>query len=661
MTSETLQHASEVERLCAKADDALGVNNHEAALTFLREAVAKAPGDVNARFKLAWVNHSAGNVDVAIAIYRELAGELPNTAAVFNNLGNALRDAGDLSAASDALHTAVALAPDAAETYANLGSTLLDKGELASAEEALSTAVRLDPDNYVNWFNLANLYQISERLDEAVHGFENAARLNPEFQGAWNNLGNCYRTLGKFRESILAFENAGRLNPDSTDVWSNLGGVLCDAGDIDGAQRNYEKALELDAQNQNALSNLIYLLNYHEDEPTTELLALSETWGRRFASPSPKRALPQRAGENKLRVGYVSGDFRMHSVAYFLEPLLAAHDRARFEVFLYSNTPREDHVTERLRSLSDRFVRIVSMSDADVADSIVADGIDLLIDLSGHTGGNRLSVFGYRPAPVQASWLGYPNTTGVAEIDYRFTDAIADPSGAQALHSEKLQYLPGGFLCFKPDASAPAVTPAPMIGNDYLTFGSFNNVTKITPVVVEAWSGVLNAIPDARLVLKNRLLEDDLIATKYVDAFARHGVDRQRVQVLPRTDSYDGHMKTYGQIDIALDTFPYNGTTTTCEALWMGVPVLVPEGKTHRSRVTQSLLSRVGLEHYVVRDLHELATRANEINENRAELLATRESLRQAMQVSSLCDSERFAREIETLYSEIITSALNPD
>jgi predicted O-linked N-acetylglucosamine transferase (SPINDLY family) len=366
--------------------------------------------------------------------------------------------------------------------------------------------------------------------------------------------------------------------------------------------------------------------------------------------PHPNHPDPER----RLRVGYVSPDFREHSVSAFLDPVIAGHDRRWFEVFCYAEVVRPDDTTARFRGLSDGWCSTLGMTDGAVAGRIRDDGIDILVDLAGHTAGNRLRVFAERPAPVQVTWLGYPNTTGLSAMDYRLSDAVADPAGeADALHSETLVRLANGFLCFAPPADAPEVGETPALATGQVTFGSFNNLAKVTPDVVEAWADILNRIPNSRLVLKSRPLADEKTRERYLEMFGAHGVDPGRVELCSWIASKSGHLGAYERLDIGLDPFPYNGTTTTCEALWMGVPVVTLGGDRHAGRVGASILARVGLAGLVAETKADYVEQAVALAGDLDRLSALRGGLRSRMEKSPLCDAGGFARDIEAAYREM--------
>jgi predicted O-linked N-acetylglucosamine transferase (SPINDLY family) len=349
-----------------------------------------------------------------------------------------------------------------------------------------------------------------------------------------------------------------------------------------------------------------------------------------------------------LRVGYVSPDLYQHSVAFFLEPILAHHDRSRFEPIVYSDTARPDAVTARLRARAAAWHEVRGLSDDQLARRIAASEIDVLIDLAGHTAGNRMGVFARRPAPVQVSYLGYPNTTGLAAIDYRITDATADPPGdADALHTEKLLRLPRCAWCYQPSPLAPPVAPSPAMKNGFVTFGCFNALPKMNDPLLQLWAKLIASVPNARLVLKSPGLKSEAAAAHVRDVLESAGLAADRFDLLPPVHPYAAHLASYETIDIALDTYPYNGTTTTCDALWMGVPVLTRAGRTHVSRVSASLLAAAGLPDWVTPTDDDYLARATRAAADIDALTALRSRLRDRMAASPLCDGQAMARAFE--------------
>ena len=361
-----------------------------------------------------------------------------------------------------------------------------------------------------------------------------------------------------------------------------------------------------------------------------------------------------RSSTRRLKIGYVSPDFRRHSVNYFIEPVLASHNHDNFEVFCYSDVLTPDNVTERLQGYSNQWRDIKGMRDEEVTKLIRQDRIDILLDLAGHSANNRLQVFARKPAPVQVSWIGYPNTTGLSNIDYRIVDSYTDPPGlTDPFCSEKLIRMPESFLCYLPDKGSPDVRDLPAMKTGYVTFGSFNYFPKMSKETVIVWSAILKEVPDSRLIIKTRTLADSGTRQYAMDMFIKNGIASERIDLLAMKTSFEEHLDTYNSIDIALDTFPYNGTTTTCEALWMGVPVVTFAGNVHASRVGNSLLTNTGLYELVANSFEEYISIALNLARNQNNLQTLRESLRDKMSHSPLADAKKFIVNLENCYRKV--------
>ncbi len=615
---------------------------------------------LEARYQLAVLMHNAQRLEEAVKEYRTLIEQQPNLASVFNNLGNALLDLGRRDEAAAMLERAVALEPRFAQGWCNFGNVLHQLGRAEESEQAYRKAIEFDPSIPNFYYNYANLQFHYCQYEPAIANYREAIRRDPNFAGAYNNLGNLLKLLGRLNEALEAFNQAIKVAPSTADAYSNKGNALVGMGEIDEAIRSYRTAVELNPRHVDAYSNLVYALCYPANLPEQQIFAEHREWSRRFEEPilAPRPAARPLAGR-RLRVGYLSGDFRRHSVGFFFEPLLNAHHRDRVELFLYSNAQLEDDVTERMRTRAEHWRTITDISDDAAAKRMREDELDILVDLSGHTDRNRLLILPRRPAPTQVNWLGYPNTTGLTSVDYRFTDEVADPPGAaDELHSEKLWRLPNGFLCYEGYENAPQPAPPPCLEKGHITFGSFNNLTKVNPEVVRAWARILAAIPGSRLMIKTNQLEDYDTRIKMAAQFDAEGIAPDRLRLLARTPGLREHLEVYSQMDIALDTFPYNGTTTTCEALWMGVPVLTLSSDCHRGRVSKSILHRVGLDDLSVSGPDELVAKAVALSQDIDRLKHLRNSLRGQMRESPLCDAEGFATQMEDAFHSMLEGAL---
>jgi len=622
----------------------------EEAVAACRQAIRIRPDSAMAHSNLGAALCDQGKFDEAITACREAIRIAPDLAEAHSILGASLKGSGNLDEAVAACRQAIRIKPGEAGAHCNLGGALRDQNKLDEAIAAFRDAIRIKPDLAIAHGNLANALSEQGRFAEAVPVFRQAIRIDPGFAEAHFNLGNALRDQDKFDEAAAAFRVAIRIKPDLAMAYGGLASALYGQGKFDEAAAVYRQVADLKLDFDEAThSTLLFGLHYSESVSPAALFAAHRAWDERHGRPQPVAHVNDRSIARRLKVGYVSPDFRQHSVAYFLEPLLRGHDRTEVELFCYAEVRSPDAVTERFRRLADRWVSTVGMADAAVAERIRRDGIDILLDLAGHTARNRLPVFVRKPAPIQVTWLGYPGTTGLMAIDYRLVDAVTDPEGADAFASETLVRLPGGFLCYAGPADAPAPGAVPCLAAGSVTFGSFNNPAKLSGATLDAWAALLARMPEARLVLKANALADEATRASCLDNLRMHGVAVERVELhawLPDK----AHLAFYDRIDIALDPFPYNGTTTTCEALWMGVPVVTLRGDRHAGRVGASLLSRLGLTDVIAGSVEEYVEIAVALAGDTARLAGLRDSLRSRMTASDLCDAQVFARNVEAAY-----------
>jgi predicted O-linked N-acetylglucosamine transferase (SPINDLY family) len=569
-------------------------------------------------------------------------------------LGNAFRAQGRTDQAIAHYERALSLKPDYLEAHNNLGLALAAQGRIDQAITHYERALSLNPDYAKAHNNLGLALAAQGRIDQAITHYERALSLNPDDTLAHNNLGNALRARGQTDQAIAHYKRALSLNPDDALAHHNLGSVLMLQGRIDLAFPHYERALSLWPDNVATHHSLLLALNYVSDKDPLTIYAAHLNFARRWEAPLARFIQPHsndRSPERRLRIGYVSSDFRRHSVGYFIEPVLAHHDHDQFEIFCYSNHLQEDEVTGWLKSHTDHWRRLVGLSDEQATNQICTDQIDILIDLNGHMGGNRLLAFARQPAPVQVTWLGYPATTGLSAMDYRITDGFADPIGmTEHLHSEKLVRLPECFSCYRPPPEAPEVSGLPARKNGYVTFGSFNNMAKITPEVMAVWARILQSIPGSHLTLKNPALGENATQQMVQKAFTELGITPERLELLSHDPSPRAHLERYGSIDIGLDPFPYNGATTTCEALWMGVPVVALAGRAHAGRVGVSQLSNLGLTELVGNTTEEYVAIATRLATDLEHLSALRTELRARLAASPLTQAPRFTRNLERAY-----------
>jgi len=655
------------------------------ARTAYERALGLDPTLAEAHHALARLMRAQGDLDDAVSGFRRAVALSPEQAEFRQDLLAALGAAGRHEEAG--AREAVRLAPLDAVAHIRLGGLLLNAGSLEEAETVLRRALDLDPRSALAYNNLACLHKLRGEVAEAIACLRKALDQVPDHPAALANLGFALSATdveANQLEALTLLSRAIALQPEVAEAHCCLGLALQQVGGFEIAEVPYRRAIALHPRYEQAINNLavslahqgrlgevrqlltqalktlpggaqahsthLFFLNYLPDQDRAAVLAEHRAWDARHGggrvTPLPPPAAP-RDPARRLRLGLVSGDLGRHPVAQFLLPLLRHLDPAAVEVHAYSNRAVEDATSAALRALTAGWRRTLGVSDRELARQIRADGIDILLDLAGHTNGNRLAVFAHRPAPLQVSWLGYPNTTGLGAIDYRLTDAVADPEGADAFHTERLVRLPRGFLCYQPPAEAPEITPPPARRAGAVTFGSFNNLTKVTPPAVAVWAAILHRVAGARLVVKSHQLSDAGNRGRLRGLFEAHGIDGARLELVDWRPRPVEHLAALARVDIALDSFPYTGTATTCEALWMGVPVVTWAGDRHAGRVSASLLNQAGLGELVARDAAEYVQLAVALAGDRERLERYRQDLRGRLRASPLCDGAGFARQFE--------------
>lgn len=589
-----------------------------------------------------------GRSEQALAPLEQAARLSPADPEAHKNLASILRQLGLLGQAEAAFAGALALAPEDADTLLGLGDVLCLLHRLGDAEAALRRALGYRPNHAATHVCLGNVLREQRRLDEAAASYRRALELEPDDFEAYGRLGQLLYQQGLLSEAEAVCRRALAARPDEAGLHVDLGRVLRDQGLADRAQACFRHALNLKPDDLEARSSLLFAINYAGTLSAAECLALARDYGAcvtRKAGLGFSSWLWPRPAE-QLRVGLVSGDLREHPVGYFLDSVLPRLDPQRIELVAYATHTEEDDLSIRLKRSFAAWHTLAGLSDQAAADKIRADGIHLLIDLSGHTDRNRLPVFAWRPAPVQASWLGYFATTGVAQIDYLLADEVGVPAERRGDFTEQICYLPETRLCFTPPSTELAPSPLPALTCAHITFGCFQLLPKITDGVLEAWARILAGVPQSRLRLQNRFLADPLMQLRLRERLARFGIDAGRVDMHGPTARAD-YLAAHAQIDMLLDSFPYPGGTTTCEALWMGVPTLTLAGDTLLARQGASLLSAAGLADWVAASTDEYVAKAIAAASDLPRLATLRATLRGRVAASPLFNAERFARNLE--------------
>lgn len=614
-----------------------------------QDVAAKNP--VAVLLKNAIRHHGSGEFAEAEALYREVLARDQRNAQALSRLGALLFQRGQPADAERLLRAAIAARPGLASTHCNLGVILHRQGRTAEAEDMLQRAVALKPDDAVSLGNLGAIQKIRGRIGEAEVTIRRAIAIDPRLADAHSNLGSILMR-DRRDEGLACLDRALAINPNFADAHFNRASLLKEQGLIGESIVAWRQTISLAPQLTEAHSNLLLTMHYSDELAAQEIQAEHRRYNAEYAGmiqpvrrdndndPDPAR---------RLRIGYVSPDFRQHSVAYFIEPALNCHDASMFEVTCYHTHSHKDEVTARLTQLATRWVDCASMSDEDLARMIANDRIDILIDLAGHTGG-RMLTFARKPAPVQATWLGYPASTGLSAMGYRITDANADPPGHDALQSEQLVRLPASYFCYRPADESPLVAPPPVLKRGCTTFGSFNHIAKATGSTIALWAQVLNKVPGSRLLLKAAALADQSVRQRIRDCFSAAGIDAARIDMRGWEQATTAHLTAYGEIDIALDTWPYNGATTTCEALWMGVPVVTLTGERPESRMGASILAAAGCKNWVAADRDQYVAIAARLAAEPGALQALRAAMRETLRGSALLDARGFTRSLETEY-----------
>jgi predicted O-linked N-acetylglucosamine transferase (SPINDLY family) len=632
--------------------------NHELAVELIGKAIAINPREPAYHSNVAEALRQLGKIELAITACERAISLNPNWAEAYSNLGNALLDSRRLDKAAVAYTRALRLNPNLARTRSNLGNVLRDIGNADAAIQECSAAIAIDPNLAEAHCNLANALRDRNRLDEAVASYHRAIAIDPTLSRAHCNLGTALLYQYHFDLAISAYRRAIEIDPKSGLACSNLANAFSELGLLDESLRWHAAAAALCPDDSIIESNRLFTLQHHAGLRPEQVHAEHVRWGNRFALPLRDQGSGFRQHDGpanrRLRVGYVSGDFRQHPVGQFILPLLSSHDPGVVEVFCYSNVAVPDSLTRIATAHAHAWRNIFGLSDDRAAEMIQHDRIDILIDLSQHTAANRLPVFAKRPAPIQVSYLGSAGTTGMPTIDYRLTDRFADPPGlTEQLFTESLWRLPNTAWCFAEPSDCPLVQPPPSSLRSGVTFGCFNRASKLDHRTMQLWAAILRAVPESRLLLKDGAFQSSEAVSRFAACFVEHGIRPDRVGFRGRDSDMATHLKQYSEVDVALDPTHYNGTTTTCEALWMGVPVVTLAGQTHASRVGVSLLSNAGLPEMVACDGAEYVRVATALAADPQRLDELRFSMRDRLRASPLMDATRFARDVEEAYREM--------
>ncbi len=606
---------------------------------------------------LAMVTGQSGQHRRALDLLQQALLRAPENPDIHHNLGETWRVLGEPATADAAYRRAIALRPGHLDSYRGGADLMQEAARRAAAAGDDRTARHCETSAIWYLRGLADVHERAGRFESAEVALRAALAIDLRTAAVHADLGRVLCHQGRAAEAEAELRRSIALAPGVARSFADLGTALIEQGRLDEAITAYEHAgrLGFDSRfvQQGLISARLIAPLYRAASTPADIFAAHRQWGvTMMAAPARADAVtPPFANtaepERRLRIGFMSPDLCYHVVSQFLEPLLEALDSAKVEVFCYAEVAKPDAMSDRLRALVAQWRSTTDLGDRALRHRIQDDQIDVLIDLAGHTVGNRLGALAVKPAPVTASWLGYPSTTGLPTIDWRMTDDLADPPGAEVFHTERLLRLTGGFLCYKAPIDAPAVAPLPALARGHVTFGSFNNLAKVTPETIALWAAVLKAVAGGRLIIKAKGLAGAPARQRVLGEFAEHGIAPDRIELRGFIHGNVAHMAAYSAIDIALDPIPYNGTTTTCEALWMGVPVVTLVGDRHAGRVGLSLLAQLGLTRLAAGDPAAYVAIAAALARDVAVLASLRASLRQRLATSPLCDREGFARRFE--------------
>ena len=614
-----------------------------------RRALELNPDYADAHNNLGALLQQAQRLPEAEASYRRVLELSPDDVEPHYKLGILLVEAKRLPEAEASYRRALELNPDYADAHNNLGALLQQTQRLPEADASYRRALELKPDYAEAHYNLGSLLVKTQCLPEAEASYRRALGLRPDYADAYSSLGYLFQMINRPSDAEASYRRALELKPDYAEAHSNLGGILRDCGKIEEAVTGYRRVLEINPDYADVYCNLLFTLNYHPDMS-------AESIYRVYQEYDALRGIPLRAAwrahnndknpERRLRIGYVSPDFRRHSCHFFLEPLLAHHDKTQVEVYAYAELSKEDDVTTRYKSYVEHWVPTIGMSDEALAERIRSDGIDILVDLAGHTAGNRLLTFARKPAPVSVSWLGYGYTTGLSAIDYYLTDEACAPTGSEGLFAEQPWRIATPAWVYRPTVGMGEVNGLPAQARGYITFGTLTRSVRINHRTIRVWSEILRAVPSSRLVIDSLNFQDPAMQERMAAHFAEHGITRDRLEMGFHSPPWD----VLRGIDIGLDCFPHNSGTTLFETLYMGVPYITLAGRPSVGRLGSSILQGAGHPEWIAENEDDYVAKAVELARDVVRLSRIRSTLREQMEAGPLRDEAGFARKVEEAY-----------
>jgi protein O-GlcNAc transferase len=628
------------------------IGNIDAAVISLKKAITNQPHFAEAYNNLGNSLQEQGNIDEAIESYQEAISIKTDFAEAYSNLGNVLQKQSRLDEAVACYQKSILIKPDQASSYSNIGSALQKQGKLDEAVGNFQKAIAYRPDYAEAFCNLGDTLHEQEKLDKAVASYQKAIALNPGYAEAYNNLGITLKEQVKLDEAIASYHKAIAINPSYVEAHSNLGVSFQEHGKFNEAVASYQKAITIKPDHKEAYSNFLFLISYYSLYSNSETLKYHQFWDKVNGKLGREKSFSHtndKVADKKLKVAYLSPDFKQHPVSNFMRGIIQYHNRDNVQVYCYSNVAAPDSITEEFQKYADIWRESLDLSDFDLAQQIYNDEIDILIDLSGHTNENRLKVFTYKPAPIQTTYLGYCTTTGLQAMDYWLTDPLLTPENTPEESVETVVHLPSCWVCYKPNINPP-ISMSDRGSDKGVVFGSFNHLSKISSAVAMVWSQILFSMPAAKLMLKTKQLISLDEQERISQVFAKFGIERERLILQKDSSSY---LEDYGLVDIVLDPFPRTGGATTADALWMGVPVITLAGQRMIERQGVSLLSAVGKKEWIAESVDEYISKAVELAKNGIRDSEQRLSLHNRVVNSPLCDYNNFVNGLEAAYRKM--------
>ncbi len=616
------------------------------ATTLLQKAITLQSGRADYYSNLGSAQRSLRDLDQAIISFRKALALQPGHLESQFNLALTHLELGDPATAARGFQKILQTKPTFIPAHEMLAQCLMAQGLLSEALACFQKIIKLSPQHSAAYCEIGNIFQAQGKLAEAISAYEQAIAIAPGYAVAHNNLGNTLLKQGKLHAAMAKYQEAIRYNPDLGEAHVNLGWTYKEHGMIEDDVACLRRYLERHPEDHKAHSDMLFSMNYDPAYSPKQLYIAAQAWWQRHAPGNGTVFThPVRPPGQKLRIGFLSPDFREHPVGTFLLPLFKAINPQEASLYCYAemHDQQMDSLSHHLQALAASWFSTAGLSALAAARRIHQDQIDILIDLAGHSANNRLDIMALQAAPHQVSWLGYVNTTGLPVIDYRLTDTVADPPGMEAYYSETLLRLPNAFFCYEPPAQVPEVGTLPALARGLITFGSLNNPAKITEEVISLWAKVLLQVPDSRLIMVGSPFADDFIKNLYLARFSACGVGPDRLEMLATLPMPD-YLKLYNKIDIALDPFPHNGHTITCHTLWMGVPVVTLAGNRYAARMGASVLTGIGLPELIAHTPDEYLRLSVALANDLDQLATLRQTMRERLQQSTMCDTRHFAK-----------------